>query len=210
MTMEVFVDFDGTITDLDTFDVLVRECTGAHRWEELESKLHAGSMTLREVLAAQAAGVRASLDEADALLSRQTRFDPGFASFVRRCEAKDVPLTVLSSGVAPLIERAFARQGLAHVRILANGIDASPEGWRFLFRDDSDNGHDKAAAVRAARERGAFTVFVGDGPSDYEAALVAERRFAKSGRALETYLRGRAIPHTAFTSFHEIETALFR
>lgn len=207
--LEVFVDYDGTITDLDTFDVLVRAYVGAHRWDELEEKLHAGSMTLRDVLAAQAAGVRASLDEADALLCEGTAFDPSFASFVERCEREGASLTVLSSGVQPLIERAFERNGLGHVTILANGIDPSPEGWRFIFRDESDNGHDKAADVRAARERGAATVYVGDGPSDYEAALAAQRRFAKAGRTLEKYLSERGVAHDAFTSFAQIERALF-
>ena len=207
--LEVFVDYDGTITDLDTFDVLVRACVGAHRWEELEEKLHAGAMTLREVLAAQAAGVRASLDEADELLRDGTAFDPTFAPFVERCEREGAVLTVLSSGVQPLIERAFMRNGLGRVRILANGIDASPDGWRFLFRDSSDNGHDKAADVRAARERGSQTVYIGDGPSDYEAALAADRRFAKKGRALERYLAEHSIPHKAFERFAEIELKLF-
>ncbi len=207
--LEVFVDYDGTITDLDTFDVLVRAFVGAHRWDELEEKLHAGSMTLREVLSAQALGVRASLDEADALLRERTAFDPAFASFVERCEREGAKLTVLSSGVQPLIERAFERNNLSRVAILANGIDASPEGWRFEFRDDSDNGHDKAADVCAAKARGSQTVFVGDGPSDYEASLAAGRRFAKAGRALEAYLTQRGVPHDAFTSFAEIEHALF-
>ncbi len=207
--IEVFVDYDGTITDLDTFDVLVRAFTGAHRWEELEERLHAGHMTLREVLAAQAAGVHASLDEADALLRDGTRFDPTFAHFVRRCEREGAPLTVLSSGVQPLIERAFARNGLTGVRIVANGIDPSPNGWCFQFLDDSDNGHDKAADVRAARERGSGTVYIGDGPSDYEAALAADRRFAKADRALERFLESRDIAFTSFERFDQIEHALW-
>ena len=207
--LEVFVDYDGTITDLDTFDVLVRAYVGAHRWEELEEKLHAGAMTLREVLAAQAAGVHATLDEADALLRDGTAFDPTFARFVERCEREGAALTVLSSGVQPLIERAFVRNGLERVPILANGIDASPHGWRFIFRDESDNGHNKAADVRAAKERGSQTVYVGDGPSDYEAALTADRRFAKAGRTLEKYLTERGVPHDTFSSFSQIESALF-
>ncbi len=50
---------------------------------------------------------------------------------------------------------------------------------------------------------------VGDGPSDYDAALIADRRFAKSGRSLETFLSRRRIAYTAFASFGEIEAALF-
>ncbi len=204
----VFVDFDGTITDLDTFDVLVRTYAGAHLWDELEARLEAGSMSLRDVLSAQAAHIRVSLDEADTLLAARTRFDPAFAAFVRACEAHAIPVTVLSSGIQPLIERAFARNDLAHVRVLANEIVPAADGWRFLFRDDSDNGHDKAAAVARARDAGAKTIFVGDGPSDYDAALIADRRFAKTGRGLERFLRERGVPFTAFASFTTVTDAL--
>lgn len=204
----VFVDYDGTITDLDTFDVLVRTYAGAHFWQEMDDRLVAGSMTLRDVLSAQAAAITASLDEADELLARETRFDPSFARFVTRCEERGVDLTVLSSGVQPLIDRAFARNGLSRVRVIANEIVISPQGWRFEFRDDSENGHDKAAAVRKAREAGAHTVYVGDGASDFEAALAAHERFAKSGRALELYLRERGIAFVSFTSFDDVRERL--
>ncbi len=210
MTTEtaVFVDYDGTITDLDTFDVLVRTFAGARFWEELERKLEAGTMTLREVLSAQAEHIRVSLDQADEVLRAQTRFDPAFGSFVASCEARAITVTVLSSGVQALIERAFARNGLKQVRILANGIEPHREGWRFIFRDDSDNGHDKASAVRAARDAGMRTLFIGDGPSDYDAAIAADERFAKAGRGLERYLAQRAIPFTVFHGFGEIEAAV--
>ena len=207
--VEVFSDFDATITDIDTFDLLVRECAGPERWTDLEGRLTEGTMTLREVLSAQAAFVRISVDEADALLHERTTFDPTFARFVHRCGHEGVPVTVLSSGVQPLIERAFARHGLEHVTIYANAIDASPDGWRFHFRDDSDNGHDKAKVVRDARLAGARTVYCGDGHSDFAAALEADIRFAKRGRALEAFLRERGMEFIAFDRFDEIEASLF-
>lgn len=188
----------------------MRAYAGAHVWDEFERKLAAGAMTLRDVLAAQASHVRVPLDEADAMLASRTHFDPTFASFVECCRIHGYDLTVLSSGVQPLIERAFARNGLSHVPVLANGIDASSEGWRFRFRDDSDNGHDKAAAVRAARERGARTVYIGDGPSDFEAAVTADRRFAKRGRGLERYLTEQAVEFFSFRHFMEIEALICR
>jgi len=166
-------------------------------------------MTLREVLAREAAMVRLSLDDADRYLEENTRFDPHFAEFVEAAEAHGASISIVSSGVQPLIERALARNGLSRVRALANGISAGPEGWTMLFRDDSDNGHDKRAAVLAAQREGASTVYIGDGFSDYEAALAAQRRFAKKGRALEQYLRDRDVPFVTFTHFDEVRRALF-
>jgi len=208
--LAVFVDYDGTMTDHDTFDVLVNTYVDASMWDALERKLDTGAMTLRDVLAAQAAGIRVTLDEADALLARETVIDPTFRSFADACAKHHATLAVVSSGVRPLIERAFARNGLSDVPIFANGIDPSANGWRFQFLDESDNGHDKAARVRAARDAGFETVYVGDGPSDFDAALAADRRFAKKGRSLGRYLHARGIPFTWFSSFAEIQSALFQ
>ncbi|MHB8356401.1 MAG: HAD-IB family phosphatase [Vulcanimicrobiaceae bacterium] len=209
MRLAVFVDYDGTITDGDTLDVLMRSCAGEDAWQRLERELAAGTMSLRDVLSAQARNIRCAFDEADALLAAQTHFDPAFGEFVRACEAAAVPLRILSSGIASLIEHALARQGMAGVPVLANDADPSPDGWVMRYRDDSDNGHDKALEVRAASGAGYRTVYVGDGYSDYEASLAADIRFAKRGRSLERFLRERGAEFVPFDSFAEVRRALF-
>jgi HAD superfamily phosphoserine phosphatase-like hydrolase len=207
--LAVFVDYDGTITDRDTFNVLVHACAGAHVWERLERRLAEGTMTLRDVLAEQASYVRLSLEEAEAAIAREARIEPSFPAFVDACERAGAELTILSGGVATLIGRALAREGLARVAYEANDADFSLEGWRMTFRDESDRGHDKARAVRAAAARGLRTAFIGDGISDFDAALAADLRFAKRGHALERFLRERGAPYASFSDFAEVERALF-
>jgi 2-hydroxy-3-keto-5-methylthiopentenyl-1-phosphate phosphatase len=107
-----------------------------------------------------------------------------------------------------VIEPALARIG-AHVPVFANDAVFDPAGWRLTFLDDSPNGHDKAARVRAARDSGASTVYIGDGISDFEAALVADERFAKKNRALERYCRERNVPCTSFVTFDEVTNEMF-
>jgi HAD superfamily phosphoserine phosphatase-like hydrolase len=207
--LAVFVDYDGTITGRDTFDILVHACAGAHAWKRLEQRLAEGSMTLREVLTEQAAFVRLSLEDAEATIARETSVDPTFAAFAGACALHGAELTVLSAGIGTLIGRALDRAGLAHVQYRANDAVVAPEGWRMTFRDASDFGHDKALAVRAAAERGLRTAYVGDGVSDYEPALAADLRFAKRGLALERFLQERAVSYEAFTDFAEVERTLF-
>ena len=201
---EIFVDYDATITDRDTFDVLVQHEAGEKKWGEFEAQLHGRAITLREVLAAEASLITCTLDEADAFLAHETRFDPTFAEFIEFCKARRMPVCILSSGVAPLIERALHRNGIDGVPVRANEIDPSPHGWIMHFRDRSDNGHDKAADVREAQARGATAVYIGDGYSDFDAAAAADVRFAKKGRALEPHLRERGLSYHAFSSFSEI------
>jgi HAD superfamily phosphoserine phosphatase-like hydrolase len=127
---------------------------------------------------------------------------------VRTARARGAEVSVVSSGIRQIIGPALERAGV-DVTVFANDVRFEPEGWRMTFLDDSANGHDKAARVREARAGGARTVYVGDGISDFEAALAADVRFAKTNRALEQYCRERGVEFTPFASFDEIERALF-
>lgn len=205
----VCVDFDGTITDLDTFDRLVVTCESEDAWRHYESQLTSGAISVRDALEAQARLIRGTVDEVDRLLAHSVRFDPAFAPFVRRCRSQGIALVVLSSGIGELIRRAMVRNDLAEVEVRANDADVSPQGWTMRFADESDNGHDKAAAVRAFQGDGARVVFIGDGISDFDAALAADVRFARAGRSLERFLRKKNVEFTSFSSFAQIERALF-
>lgn len=189
--------------------MLVKREAGEHKWKALETGLYSRTMTLREVLARETALITCTLEEADAFLAAESRFDPFFADFVQCCRTRGWPLTILSSGVAPLIERALERNGVPGVPVRANEVDARPDGWIMHFRDESDNGHDKAADVREAKARGSQTVYIGDGYSDFEASLEADVRFAKAGRSLVGYLRERGLAFTEFSNFAQVSRALF-
>jgi 2,3-diketo-5-methylthio-1-phosphopentane phosphatase len=206
--LEVFVDFDGTITDVDTFDALVRAVAGDAAWDAIDRPLLAGRISLREALAQQAAALRLSRAETLAFMVTHAKVDPAFGPFVDAVRAHGGAIRVVSSGIATVIHDALKRSNV-DVEVVANDVDFAPSGWTMTFVDPSANGHDKAVHVRAAQARGAHTVYIGDGISDFAAAIVADERFAKAGRALEAYCRERAIPCASFTSFDEIRARLF-
>jgi HAD superfamily phosphoserine phosphatase-like hydrolase len=200
-----FVDFDGTITDVDGFDALVHHFADAATWDAGERDLISGRDTLRAALARQTTYIRGSLEEVYAIHERLVRIDPTFAPFVARCEAAGVGVSIVSSGIAPLIERRLAAIGLAHLPVIAADVDVHPVSWTMRFRDESLNGTDKAAHVRALQARGTRVAFAGDGISDYGAADVADLCYAKRGRALERFLDDRRRLFHSFTSFDEID-----
>lgn len=206
--LAIFVDYDGTITDVDTFDAIVRSVAGDHVWQQFEDELAAGRITLRDVLAKEAALVRMSGPEALAFLERRARVDPSFPPFVHKARSRGAQVSVVSSGLRQIIGPALERAGV-DVPVFANDVSFDPDGWTMTFIDDSANGHDKAARVREARAAGSRTVYVGDGVSDFEAALEADMRFAKTNRALERYCRERGVACTSFAAFDQIERALF-
>jgi HAD superfamily phosphoserine phosphatase-like hydrolase len=206
--VEIFVDFDGTITNSDTFDLLVRRHAGDAAWHAIEVELLARRITLREALRREAQLVRLSRPEALAFLEAHSTVDPTFAPFVARARAAGAAIRVVSSGIATVIHDALMRAGV-EIDVLANDVDFAVTGWTMSFIDDSVNGHDKAAHVLAARAAGAHTVFIGDGISDYDAAAAADERFVKAGRRLEAYCRTNGLACTSFARFSEIEGALF-
>ncbi len=207
--LAVFVDFDGTITDVDTFDALVRAVAGDAVWNAIDGQLLAGEITLREALARQAAAVRLSRPETLAFMELHAQVDPSFGPFVAAVRAHGGTVRVVSSGIATVIHDCARARRRRRSRCIANEVDFAPGGWTMSFVDGSDNGHDKAAHVRAVRERGERTVYIGDGISDFAAALEADERFAKKGRALEAYCRARGVACESFETFDQIERRSF-
>jgi len=159
---------------------------------------------LREVLARQTRCIRGSLEEVYAVHERLVGIDPTFAPFVARCEAANVPVTIVSSGIAPLIEMRLSAIGLGRLPVIAADVDVHPVSWTMRFRDASANGTDKAAHVRALQSQGTRGAFAGDGISDFGAAIAADDRYAKRGRALADFLQDRRIGYGSFTTFAEI------
>ncbi|MBV8602887.1 MAG: HAD-IB family phosphatase [Candidatus Eremiobacteraeota bacterium] len=208
MPVEIFVDFDGTVTDVDTFDVLVRRAGGDELWTAIEDAFHRREITLREALEREAAFVKLDREAGFRAWDQATRIEPDFAEFVRTQRSRGATITIVSAGIATLIHRALARLGLSDLPVVANDVDFDPGGWRFRFRDDSPDGLYKERYVQAARERGARTAYLGDGISDYRAIHDADRRFAKRGRALERYLERLGLEFTPFSTFAEVSAVL--
>ena len=179
---------------------MLEHADGERVWREIEDALARREISLRDALDRQAALVRCTLDEADDLLRAQTRFDPAFAPFVERCAALGMAVSIVSSGVEPLIRRALERNGLGQLPVVANGVNASAKGWRLHFRDASPERHRQARSGRRARENGETLAYVGDGFSDFDAARAADRRYAKAGRTLAVHLEEAGLAFTALAA----------
>jgi 2-hydroxy-3-keto-5-methylthiopentenyl-1-phosphate phosphatase len=168
-------------------------------YEDHEARL-GRDLTLHEVIAGEFRTVRAPLEEVVAWVRENVRLRTGFVEFARRRR----PL-VVSSGFHELIEPVLEREGL-ELALLANRVEALPDGWRVVFRDESVCSVCGEACKRssvAGLER--FT-FVGDGFSDHCVAEAAARVFARDG--LAEYLAARRLPFERFDDFEDVERAL--
>jgi len=188
----------------------VHHFADAAAWDAGERDLIKKRKTLRDILAHQTTYIHGSFEEVYAVHERLVGIDPTFAPFVERCEAANVPVTIVSSGIAPLIEARLAAIGLGRLPVIAADVDVHPTSWTMRFRDESHNGTDKAAHVRAMQARGTRVAFAGDGVSDFSAAIEADECYVKRGRALEHFLHDRRKLFTSFTSFAEIDVSELR
>lgn len=199
--MRLVLDWDGTVTERDTLDLVLQEFGDAEIYERVERDLDAGRMTLNDVIAAEFATVTVPLDEAVAFVVEHTRVRPGFAELARSTR----PL-VVSSGFHELIEPVLEREGvLGHVELRANRVEARPDGWRVHFRVAELCDECGEPCKRGDLPDGEI-VYAGDGHSDYCASLAADRVFAIGG--LARWLERRGVRHEPLTDFYALASAL--
>jgi 2-hydroxy-3-keto-5-methylthiopentenyl-1-phosphate phosphatase len=199
--MRLVLDWDGTVTERDTLDLVLQAFGDRQIYERVEAELDAGTMTLNEVIAAEFLTVRAPLEEVVPYVLEHTRVRPGFGELARARR----PL-VVSSGFHELIEPVLEREGvLGAVELRANRVETRPDGWRVHFRVSEE-----CEACGEPCKRGDLppgeVAYAGDSHSDYCAALAADRVFAIGN--LARWLERRGVAYTPLTDFHGLASEL--
>jgi len=197
--MHVVVDWDGTVTERDTLQMVLERFGDLDLYARAETAL-GRSMTLNQVIAAEMATVRAPLEEVVDWLRAQVVVRRGFRDLVDRHR----PL-VLSAGFHELIEPILEREGIA-VEVVANRLVADAGGWRTVFRSAVPCAVCGEPCKRDAVSGLDRFAYVGDGISDRCVSLRADRVFARAG--LATYLDARGVAFEPFADFHEVVAGL--
>jgi len=195
----LILDWDGTITVRDTLWMVLDRFGDRDVFQRMEAGLGT-TFTHREVMETEMATITAPLDEAVAFLVAEAEIRPGFRRLVERFR----PL-VLSSSFHETIEPVLAREGV-QVDLIANRIDARPDGWRVIWTDDAPCPQCGELCKRRSLPPGRPVVYAGDGYSDRCAALAADRVFARGG--LARYLASRGAAFEPFEDLDDIAAAL--
>jgi 2-hydroxy-3-keto-5-methylthiopentenyl-1-phosphate phosphatase len=195
--VRLVLDWDGTCTEVDGLHMLLEEFGDREVFERMEGVLGDG-LTLHEVIGTEIGTITVPLDQAVAWVREHVTVRPGFRELA---EARRP--VILSSGFHELIEPVLEREGVA-LEVLANRLDARPEGWRALWRDEALCATCGEACKRGVLAGGGPYVYAGDGYSDRCAALGAERVFARDG--LARYLAAVGHPFEGFADLHDVFT----
>jgi 2-hydroxy-3-keto-5-methylthiopentenyl-1-phosphate phosphatase len=203
----VLVDFDGTACAHDAAEDLLI-AFGDPSWPELDAAWQRGELDSRRVITAQAAMLRAPLQELVAFAVEHCPLDATFAPSVRWLEDGGVPVTLVSDGFGFYIEPILRAAGLDHVRVITNtwaGDGEQPMAFGNGHPECVGCGTCKMNAVLAARARGPVA-FVGEGASDRYGALYADVAFAKD-RLVD--IAGRdGVPFVAWETFDDVRRHL--
>jgi HAD superfamily phosphoserine phosphatase-like hydrolase len=201
--MKLVLDWDGTVTEVDSLHAVLLEFGDRRVYEHSEEAL-GRRLTLHEVIAREFVTVRAPLDAVREWVAANVRVRRGFHEV-----ARDYRPLVVSGGFHELIEPVLEREEL-RLEVLANRLDPRPDGWRPLWRDEAECGvcgePCKRATLAAHAAAGEEIVFVGDGYSDRCAALAADRVFARAN--LARYLDRRGVRYEPFTDFCALASRL--
>ncbi len=210
----VFSDFDGTITRLDVTDVILEQYADPC-WRDVEEEWLRGNIGSRECFERQAALVRISVKQLNALID-SIPLDPDFPGFFQFLKAQRLPFYILSDSFDYVIRRVLKRVGangqLRNGRHLySTGLRLEAGGMQASF-PHSDHGCShgcatcKPAIMRRVHKKGQPVIFVGDGLSDRFAVEAADVVFAKHD--LLAYCREHHVACRPFETFGEVQREL--
>lgn len=211
--LAVLVDFDGTITMQDIGDVVI-ETFAKEDWRPVSDSYERGEISLRELWAAEISYLRAEDNDAMREYARDiAKVRPGFHEFVTYCEENSIPLEVASSGITFYINAVLEKAKVKGLPVAAPSLAFDAEGRGLVtfengLRDCGITAMCKCERVWQQRRLGRTVLFVGDGASDYCAALQADHVMARS--ALARYCERENVPFTPFEHFDEVRTVVER
>jgi 2,3-diketo-5-methylthio-1-phosphopentane phosphatase len=195
------LDFDGTVTQTDLLDTIAREFGDPAVYQQVEEGLHAGTVSLRECITREFEPVTTPLEEVVEWVLANARVRAGFRELVDAAHARGWRVVVLSSGFEELIVPVLEHVGV-DVEVVANRVDALPDGWRVHWRETTACTVCGEECKRAALPGNGEIVYVGDGISDRCAALASDRVFATRG--LARYLDEQGVQYERFDDFFDV------
>ncbi|MFO7154099.1 MAG: MtnX-like HAD-IB family phosphatase [Caldicoprobacter oshimai] len=208
-------DFDGTITNVDTNDLIYFTFGGQESYT-IEKLIAEGKMGVKEGALQHFKRIRLTEEEFLNFIFQNARLDSGFKDFCKVIEEKGIPLIIVSGGYINTIASLFEREGIAstNIKIYANRLRFKGCFIEAVFLDEDDEcesglgpcGNCKLRRLRELKAQYQTIIFIGDGTTDRCAVHEADVIFAKGH--LRNYCATQGIPYIPFDSFHDILRSL--
>ncbi|KAF9963623.1 hypothetical protein BGZ73_002218, partial [Actinomortierella ambigua] len=152
--VQIYSDFDGTICQKDTGNILIDTCMGYESRMALDEKILSNELTFREATTQCWESINMTYEEAWKLV-REAELDSGFRNFYAYVNEQQIPFTIVSCGLDIVIKEYLSwhlgEDKIRHLEIQANYAHVNGRQWRVTYRDDSHFTHDKSRCLREAR-----------------------------------------------------------
>lgn len=210
-TLKVFVDFDGTITLEDVGEAIFKKFGETEKVKRIIEDLLSDKISSRqcwdELCDSVEAINKAELDEFIDLLD----VDPTFIPFVNFCYENNIEMVVLSDGFDYYIDRLFNKAGLAGLKYYSNKLFVDEKGilkaeYPYFDVDSPTSANCKKNHIINHSSDDDYTVYIGDGNSDKDAAQYCDFIFAKDG--LARFCSMERISFYPFGDFNEVQNKL--
>jgi 2-hydroxy-3-keto-5-methylthiopentenyl-1-phosphate phosphatase len=203
LPVQVLCDFDGTVTEKNVMEFIAIRFAGSG--DKYSQAWDRGELTTPDEFRLTFATITASLHEMEVALD-EVAFDESIAQLVHACNQRGYEFAILSDGLGWYIEYILARAGVGDVFLYANTVWEREGKFEFEFPWHSDEtprlATCKPAIVRSIKEQGKGIIYIGDGPSDFDAVKYADVIYAKP--KLAAYCREHGHAYQPFSTFSDI------
>jgi len=205
--MLIACDFDGTITDIDTTDLILSQFA-APEWREIEQEWLDGKIGSAECMKRQVELIYASRQELDDLID-SIEIAPYFKELVQNCKSSKIPLVVLSDGIDYAINRILANHNIHGLEVRANRlVEKIGGGYSLAFQNSGIGCQSGNCKCRRVWQEELLTIYIGDGKSDFCVSSKVDLVIAKA--ELLDYCREKKLFHVPFTGFSEASELILR
>jgi 2-hydroxy-3-keto-5-methylthiopentenyl-1-phosphate phosphatase len=167
-------------------------------WRAVEEEWVAGRIGSRECLSRQIDLIRATDTELDAVIAG-IEMDPAFPAFVALCRDLGFDVRIASDGLDRVIAAVLKRAGLTIPFSSSRLVQTGERTWRLEFPHAVERCEALNATCKCALARGATTLFVGDGRSDFCVSKHVDLVLAK--QPLAQHCRDNGVRYVEIASF---------
>lgn len=216
--IQIFSDFDGTITKVDTLNTFLR-VHATDEWLEIEDRWINGEIGSRQCIEEQMQLFPGMTEKTMNDFVDSIEIDETFIPFYEFVKEKNIDFSIVSDGFDLFIERILNRYDIKNVKIYSNKLKFDGKNFETSFPHCSqdckrDSGVCKCSVIKNNRIVTKRLLYAGDGLSDFCVSNKADILFAK-GSLLE-YCKNTKnnnlidFEPIKFDSFAEIEDYLKR
>ncbi|PFK46845.1 2-hydroxy-3-keto-5-methylthiopentenyl-1-phosphate phosphatase [Bacillus cereus] len=208
MSLQIFCDFDGTITNNDNIVAIMQQFAPPEA-ETIKQKILSQEISIQEGVGKLFSLIPTNLqDDITTFIKETAIIRTGFQEFVQFAQTNKIPLHIISGGmdffVYPLLEGIISQE-----HIYCNTTDFSGEtikvNWPHPCNEHCNNqcGLCKSTLMQQLSSEDNFNIIIGDSITDLQAAKLAHQVFARD--FLITKCEEHQISYTTFETFYDVQ-----